>query len=209
MYSSSIALNNPVHADRILTQAGFSNESFERFTIGFFGRMTEQKGLLPFLEALSIHREQIESTQIQILLIGEGPLEQAIINRIEELHLEDLVTKMDYLKNPYPLMAKIDLMILPSLWEGLPITLLEAAVLKTPVLSMAVGGVEQFIQHEQTGYLCRAEHFDEFIQMMLSSVYRDHHELIENAHAQVLEQYDINSYMKRLLAIYHQTVEQS
>ena len=175
-------------------------------TIGFAGRMTEQKGLEPFLKALAVKQHAFDPEKVKIVLVGEGIKNDMIEDAIKEHHLGDLVKKEPFMKNPYPFIASLDLLILPSLWEGLPITILEAALLETPVLAMDVGGVGQFIIDGVTGYLCPKNQYDTFVDRMMHLLNQDHTLIVKNAKRKVLENYGSEQYMRRLKALYQKII---
>lgn len=98
------------------------------------GRLQEQKGHACLLEALArlVHEDQRD---VQLVLCGQGPLESELRRQIQQLRLTERVTLTGYLANPYPELRSAELFVLPSLWEGLPNTLLEAIALGVPVVS--------------------------------------------------------------------------
>ncbi len=98
------------------------------------GRLQEQKGHACLLEAFArlVHEGQRD---LQLVVCGQGPLEGALRNQIQQLRLTDRVQLTGYRANPYPELRTADLFVLPSLWEGLPNTLLEAVALGMPVVA--------------------------------------------------------------------------
>ena len=51
------------------------------------------------------------------------------------------------------LLAALDVFLLPSLWEGLPTSIVEAMAMQTPVVASSVGGIPELVEHGVTGYL--------------------------------------------------------
>lgn len=104
----------------------------EKLVVGHVGRFTSAKNhellLLVFKEILQSRKEAM------LLLIGDGELHQKIVDRIDELDLGDYVVLTGKVSNPekyYPLM---DVLILPSLFEGLSLTTVEAQAAGVPVV---------------------------------------------------------------------------
>lgn len=92
--------------------------------VGFFGRFSEEKNTV-FL--LSIFKELMKSrSDFHLLLIGSGALQEEIFNIIKEDDLEDVVTVLDAKTDIYRYYSAIDLFMLPSLYEGLPVVGVEA-----------------------------------------------------------------------------------
>ena len=201
----AIVLNNPINIERII-EAEYIEEKLLKSDgekiVGFVGRLVQQKGLVPFINAIGQYKKELNKNNIKIIIVGEGPDEEKLLNAINDNKLEDVVQMMPYEKNPYPLIKSLDLMILPSLWEGLPITILEAAVLKTPVLSMDVGGVSQFISDNQTGYLCEKNNYKMFVEKMINLLEQSHDEVLDRAYNRIKNDYSIVKYMESLVKYY-------
>lgn len=66
------------------------------------------------------------NSSYKLFLIGNGELEKEIINRIRELNLENNVILLGVRKDVNELLQAFDLFVFPSLYEGLPVTLVEA-----------------------------------------------------------------------------------
>jgi glycosyltransferase involved in cell wall biosynthesis len=201
---NSIVMNNMVQVERVFTNAHEIRTNDTELTIGFAGRMTEQKGLEPFLEAVEAKKEAFDPNKVRIILVGKGTRDVMIEEKIKQYELEEFVIKEPFMKNPYPFIASLDLLILPSKWEGLPIIILEAALLETPVLSMDVGGVRQFITDGVTGYLCHQNQYDAFVEKMIEILGKDHSLIVKNAKSRVLEKYGSEPYIRQLKGLYQQ-----
>lgn len=127
--------------------------SQRNYTIGYVGRLSEEKGILNFVSALpSILKE---NQNLKIYIIGDGPLE-------DQVH-ENLV-QSDILKNvictgwiPHEELPRylneLRLLVIPSDTEGLSNIMLEAMACGTPVLSTPVGAIPDFITDRETGFL--------------------------------------------------------
>ena len=89
----------------------------------------------------------------QLLAGGEGKQRGNLEARISELGLNDKVLMPGYCNNVPSLQRKSDLLVMPSLTEGLPITLLEAMGVRIPVLVSPVGEMPAVLGHGEGGYL--------------------------------------------------------
>ncbi|WP_288760840.1 glycosyltransferase [uncultured Lacticaseibacillus sp.] len=76
-----------------------------------------------------------ELSESRLLLVGEGPTEKLIIEKINELHLNKFVRVIGYADNPYSLMSKAAVLALPSLNEGFPNVLVEALASGTRIVA--------------------------------------------------------------------------
>ncbi len=119
--------------------------------VGVFARLEEQKGHRFLLDALPAVRERVGA--VTVLLVGDGRLRSALENRVEELGLAKTVTFTGYREDAIQLMALCDLVVLPSLYEGMPLVPIEAAILGKAVVATAVEGTSEVIADGLTGIL--------------------------------------------------------
>ncbi|MEJ5250302.1 MAG: glycosyltransferase family 4 protein [Armatimonadota bacterium] len=118
---------------------------------GIIGRLSVEKGHRYALEAF--HELLQERTQVCLLIVGEGrerPVLEKYASRIGiSRHVHFLGERADARQ----IIGALDLMILPSLTEGIPNVILEAFAYKTPVVATAVGGVLELVKDSETGWL--------------------------------------------------------
>lgn len=92
--------------------------------LGHVGRFTKQKNHLFLLEAFAIMHRELPNAKL--LLVGEGELEQVVRKRCSELHLESAVVFAGVRKDIPALLSALDVFVFPSLYEGMPNTVIEA-----------------------------------------------------------------------------------
>jgi glycosyltransferase involved in cell wall biosynthesis len=115
------------------------------------GRLVEQKGYEYLLQALQI---LLRRRAARLLILGSGPLRSSLDTYTHELRIEDHVEFLGFQPNPFKYVARADLFVLSSLWEGLPTVLLEAMALGVPVVATrAPYGTEEVIQDGSSGCL--------------------------------------------------------
>jgi glycosyltransferase involved in cell wall biosynthesis len=103
------------------------------------------------LEAVAIARR---SKDLQLLLIGTGPLKSDLTASAERLGIGDAVRFIDPVTNPFPIMKRSAALVLPSWWEGSPNALLEAIACGTPVIaSRRAGNAEEILDNDRYGLL--------------------------------------------------------
>ena len=172
------------------------------FVFGIIGRLHEAKGHPVLLEALA--RIKADGVAFTCLVIGEGELETMIRTRINELGLEDDVLLLGRRSDVPALLNLIDMLMMPSAWEGLPITLLEAMASGTVVNAARVGGIPGVIRHKNNGLLHDSGDVDELVATTLE-VIRDEglRQIIEtNALATIKRHYDIDMTAQRYESLY-------
>jgi glycosyltransferase involved in cell wall biosynthesis len=119
--------------------------------IGVAARMTEQKGHVHLLAALPA--VVARHPRLVCLLIGDGPLRAALERRAAALGLGTTCRFTGAREDVADLLAALEVVVLPSLSEGLPFVLLEAMALGRPVVATTVGGTPEAVLAGQTGLL--------------------------------------------------------
>ncbi|RDU37125.1 hypothetical protein DRW41_10605 [Neobacillus piezotolerans] len=115
------------------------------------GRFSEQKNHIGLINSFKLVHEKAPNTVLK--LIGTGELEKRIRVRVKELNLESSVEFLGSISNVYPYLNEADIFVLPSLWEGMPISLIEAMGTGVPIVATAVGGIPDMIEDNKTGLL--------------------------------------------------------
>ena len=110
-------------------------------------RLDPQKGHRYLLEAAAQVPEAV------FALAGDGPDRAALEALAVDLGIRDRVRFLGRRSDIADLLAACDVFVLPSLYEGLPISLLEAMAAERAVIATAIGGTDEVVVHEQTGLL--------------------------------------------------------
>lgn len=121
-------------------------------TLIFVGRLHFEKNLENLIKAISEAKKEIPN--IKLLIVGGGPQEQALKNLIKKLNLEKSIsivgqkTGVDLIK----LYKSSRIFILPSIYEGQPLTILEAWASKIPVIATKTGDVQFLLKEGYNGF---------------------------------------------------------
>jgi glycosyltransferase involved in cell wall biosynthesis len=91
--------------------------------------------------------------EVTFVLAGDGPLRAELETRARELGIGDRCLFLGHRSDVLELLAAADLFVLPSLFEGLPISVHEAMAARRPVVATAIGGTDEAVIHEVTGLL--------------------------------------------------------
>jgi glycosyltransferase involved in cell wall biosynthesis len=147
---------NAVDVDDTIRLSRFPLDGSElkgRFTkrVAFAGRLNPEKGLPFLIDAAD--RIVKSDPEVQFLIIGDGPERGRIEQMVRERGLSGTVLFLGFRANVFPWFAAADIVVLPSLTEGMPVVVLEAFALGKPVVAAAVGGVPEIIEDGVTGLL--------------------------------------------------------
>lgn len=119
--------------------------------IGSVGRLHYQKGQCYLLEAARLLLQKIPD--LRVLLAGDGPLRDELEALAQQLGISDKVIFAGARRDVPELLAIMDVFVLSSRWEGLPLSLLEAMAMAKPIACFAVAGIEELLEDGRSGLL--------------------------------------------------------
>ena len=120
-------------------------------TLGTVGRLAPEKELLRFVELVeALYKEGLP---VRGRIVGDGPEKGRLEEAIRSRDLEEVVERVGFVPQMEEEWARMDLFVLTSSREGLPLTALEAMARGLPVLSTAVGGVPECVEDGKEGWL--------------------------------------------------------
>lgn len=166
------------------------------------GNLIEQKGHAFLIEAA----EKIvkERQDILFLIVGDGKLREKLAAMIKEKGLEEYVCLTGKRPDIPELLSMSDIFLLSSLWEGLPIVLLEAMAAKTAIIATDVGGNAEVVKDGQTGMLIPATNAPIMAEKVLQLIDNIElkNQLSENAYHLFLEKYSVSTMMQKTEDLY-------
>jgi len=175
--------------------------------IALIGRLHRQKGHSILLEAVKIILES--GKRVHLYLAGDGPDEASLRQQVIDLELGDAVSFSGVVDDVFAFMADIDIVVLPSLWEGMPNILLEAMAAGRPIVATRLAGIEELVQDGESAVLCepgRPEPLAEAIMRLM-----DDSELAGRlaraARRDVEERFDISQTIAQTQALYESLLD--
>lgn len=144
---------NPIDTDVILQDAkqpiNFTQSS--SFKIVTVGRLVPQKGFDRLIRIIGKLRRN--GKNVELFIVGEGTERKKLEHIIQEEVLENYVHLKGFMKNPYALMAKMDLFVCSSIAEGYSLVIAEAMTLGLPVISTECAGPKELLGNGEYGML--------------------------------------------------------
>lgn len=174
--------------------------------ISIIGRLSEEKGHGPFLEAFPGIRKRMPNAVL--LIIGEGPLRPALEQRVKELNLTDAVRFTGYRDDVPDLLSITDVTVVPSIREGFSYAALESLAAGKPVAAFRIGGVPEIIEHNRTGLLAEPGDMRELTEQvirLLSDAPLAHR--LQEAGRKRAHDFSMDHHTTQLLAIYRELLE--
>lgn len=132
-----------------------------KFVFGNVGRLHAQKGHKYLLQAFA------KTTDRAFLaILGDGELRDELVLLADELQISDRVSFLGARSDVREFLSAIDIFVMPSLWEGQPIALLEALAIGKPCIASAVDGIPEIIIDRVNGYLVNPSDVEELAKIM-------------------------------------------
>ncbi len=119
--------------------------------VGMVARLDLQKGFEYLLRA--VRELCVAFRELKVVIVGEGPDRKAIEDMIQQCGLQSKVVLAGQHSDMPGVYAAMDIFVLPSLNEGLPMTILEAMAASKPVIATRVGAIPSLIKDGDTGLL--------------------------------------------------------
>lgn len=178
----------------------------DKVVIAFVGRLTKVKNPLMYLDvAARIVRDcPGYAGRLHFLMVGEGELRDAVERRIEERGLEHIVSVTGYVSDMTSVYGLIDILLLTSDSEGVPMCILESMSHAIPVVAPSVGGIPGILHDGETGFLYSKRNAEECVASLLKLVRSDSlkSRLGQNGRSLLREKFSYNGWAEKHLAIY-------
>lgn len=212
-----VTVHNAVDSGMLASGASFHNDKTLRDRLGIgsdqhivstIGRLTLQKGHRYFLESAKRTLEVLPETRF--LIIGDGPLREDLVGLSLSLGVAQAVRFLGYRQDIATLMAMSDVIVMPSLREGLPYVLLEALALARPVVGTPVGGIPEVLKHGETGFLVPPKNSERLAEAVIQ-VLRNPEEaasLGERGRELVSREFNVETMVRKIAAVYAEVLSE-
>ncbi len=170
--------------------------------IGNIAALRDQKNQVTLIEAMPKVVSKIPDARL--VIVGTGPLDKTLKTRVNELNLNNNILFLGHRTDIPELLHSFDVFVLPSLYEGLPLCLLESMAAGTPVIATDVYGNNEIIKHNETGFLVPPrdpESMANAITELLGNV-RDMQRFANAGRQLVEEKYDLRKVCDNYRALY-------
>ncbi|MCB6142729.1 glycosyltransferase family 4 protein [Lachnospira pectinoschiza] len=156
--------------------------------VGNIGRLSEQKGIEYFIKAAALVYK--ENPNIRFYIVGDGEDAEKLKKLTDSLLPEGILTFMGYRSDIQNVMSQMDFIVLSSLWEGLPLTPIEAFSVGKTVIATNVDGTPEIVKDGENGLLV---HSADEVQIAQKILYICKEQSIR----QKLEENAVKTYEKR------------
>jgi glycosyltransferase involved in cell wall biosynthesis len=125
----------------------------------FVGRLSPEKNISLLLQ--SLHQLSGEYTRLRLVICGEGRERTRLEDQARQLGISDKVHFIGYREDVYSIMKACDLLILPSLWEGMGNVLFEALAAGLPAVASKIPALEYWFEDQEIVSLFDPHSLDE------------------------------------------------
>ncbi|MEZ6130610.1 MAG: glycosyltransferase [Planctomycetaceae bacterium] len=148
----ALATSSEGARSRVRREFGFADTDFVAVQVARLHELKDHQTAL-----LAIDEARREIPNLRLLIVGEGDQRTAIEATIQQRNLHSQVVLAGSRTDVADLLAASDVFLMSSISEGIPLTIIEALAARLPVVSTAVGGIPEMIQHGQSGFLAAAK----------------------------------------------------
>jgi glycosyltransferase involved in cell wall biosynthesis len=167
------------------------------------GRLSKEKNPL-FLISAAKYLLSKHITNFIIHIAGHGHQENELIEQIEFNNLNTYFNLVGFQKNIVPFLQESHCLVLPSLWEGMPVVIIEAAASKLPIVSTPVGSIPDFLS-SKNAYLSELDDFPEAMVEVMKN-YELALEKSNKLYEEMKSSFDINNVYEKHLRLYKSIV---
>lgn len=198
-FKNAISFNKFFTTIKVLNK----NKVLKLINVGSFQHKKNQQFLMDVVSLL------VKSgIQVQLDLLGDGEHKKGVMQKCEELGLNEFVNFRGNVKDVPHYLAQSDIYVHSAYYEPFGLVLLEAMAAGLPVVSLNGGGNEDIIIHGENGYIFPEANPHEFATCIQSlSEDADLYKLIASQGQELAGEYDISDYTKNLIHLYKESVK--
>ncbi len=170
--------------------------------IATVGRLVKEKGIVYFLHAAK--DIIVCNKKVKFWIVGDGYLRKNLEKISESMELSSYVDFLGFRDDVYKLLSRIDIFVLSSVSEGLPISLLEAMSMRKPVVVTKISGIKEVVIHNHNGIIVEPKNPQEIASacLHLLNFPKRAKEIGYNAQKTVEEKFDIEQNVDKTIALY-------
>jgi glycosyltransferase involved in cell wall biosynthesis len=167
--------------------------------VGMLASLKPQKDPQTFVEIADLVSRK--NQKVKFLLFGDGELAGAVNDRAVKMRYPNTFLYAGWRKDVSRILANLDLVVLPSLWEGLPRVLAEATIAGVPVVASDVGGNREIVFEGRNGVLAEPRNAEDFAEKVIRALEEDW-KVDPELSRQIQLEYDIREMLRQEEAIY-------
>jgi len=209
----SVVVNNGIDGKKFNPENQFTdvkkelNIPSDAVVVLFLARFTHQKQPLVLLKAFNEAAKK--NPKLFLLMVGDGEQKSEAIEMLGSLEANKRILLLPFRQDVPDVLAAADIFVLCSLWEGLPIALLEAMAMGKAIVASKVDGTREIIRHKENGYLIDTENLQNTLEAGLLEVSTDENlrnNIQQKARQTVKDRFNAITMTRQIEKIYQQVI---
>ena len=192
--SKLLTIYNGIEVDRFICKA-FQRRTNNSYIIGCTGRLHSKNGYKYLIEAANILR----NFNLRYRFIGDGEEMIALKQQVAKMKLDNRIEFLGYRSDIPEQLTTLDIYVQPSIYEGMPNSVLEAMASGLPVIATNVGGTPEVVIDNQTGFLIPPKDPSAIAEKIMYII--EHPNLVkqigQNARAYIEKTFSVDSMVKK------------
>ncbi len=179
----------------------------DAFIFGTIARLVPTKGLLYLIEAFQ--KVKVRMPSAHLVLLGDGPCKAELEQQASDMSCRDSIHFLGHRDNIEHLLRGINVFVLSSVAEGMPLAILEAMAAGIPCIATEVGGIPDIICDSDIGYMIPPKDSNALAEVMIELAKmpdEKRQKLIDNARQKVYSSYSHKVVIRKLENIYENEV---
>ncbi|MDD4188413.1 MAG: glycosyltransferase family 4 protein [Bacilli bacterium] len=171
------------------------------FAVGFAARLVKRKGWEEFVQSAKLLK--IQHPSIKFVIAGNGKDEVELLNFIKKNNLKNNIIFLGYVSDMAKFYSLLDCFVIPSHWEPMGLTEIEAQALSVPVISANVPALNEIIIDNENGFMFEVKNSQD-LSMKIELIYKDEkarNKFAKNGLESVIK-YDLKNYINNLNKVY-------
>ncbi|MGN0334577.1 MAG: glycosyltransferase family 4 protein [Lachnospiraceae bacterium] len=170
--------------------------------VGTIGRLSEQKGIDIFIQSFVVVKKNYPD--VKGIIIGDGELREKLQQMIDQVGMSNDIMILGYRSDVIECIKHLEFVVMPSRWEGFPLTPIEVFSAQKTIIGSNIGGINEIIVHGDNGLLVEKDDIQGFSEAMIKlledSALRKKLEL--NAKEYFDNNFDFDSFVKQYEQLY-------
>ena len=176
--------------------------------VGSVARLSKQKGLSYLIDAVA--KLKSDTQKMIFLVIGDGPDKDEFVKYAKLKGVDDMICFLGFKDNARSYLKAFDLFILPSIYEGLPIAIIEAMMESKPIIATSAGAVNEMLVNGETGLIIPSKNPDAIVKSVKELIADPHrrHVMGEKARQTAKEKFNIGIMAKKTFGLYEELLKE-